>query len=281
MNLGFSTWLKRLKSYAWRSQSVLRFFLLGLGIVICSSSLMIGIHSLLGLPSLAQETGSSSQSIEALIPAPQPHPLPPALATWHDSTNQGDYFSEIEPTRLGYLVWSQFPIRVYIEPVLPGVGVDRAQDWVTAVTQAVEEWRAYLPLALVDSADTADISVWRTAPPLQIGDPSNSRNPSQRPLRARSAETRYQVYVDRPANAPAVLAHRFTILLRPGQTENYIKAAARHELGHAFGIWGHSLLETDVMYFSQVRNPPPISTRDINTLKRVYEQPTRLGWTLP
>jgi predicted Zn-dependent protease len=32
------------------------------------------------------------------------------------------------------------------------------------------------------------------------------------------------------------------------------------------------------MYFSQVREPPPISARDINTLKRIYQQPTRLGW---
>ncbi|MFN4955672.1 MAG: peptidase, partial [Aphanizomenon sp.] len=34
------------------------------------------------------------------------------------------------------------------------------------------------------------------------------------------------------------------------------------------------------MYFSQVRNPPFISVRDVNTLKRVYEQPTGLGWSV-
>jgi predicted Zn-dependent protease len=33
-----------------------------------------------------------------------------------------------------------------------------------------------------------------------------------------------------------------------------------------------------VPYFSQVRNPPPISPRDVNTLKRIYQQPTSLGW---
>jgi len=46
------------------------------------------------------------------------------------------------------------------------------------------------------------------------------------------------------------------------------------------GIWGHSLLQTDIMYFSQVRKPPFISIRDVNTLKRVYEQPTSLGWSI-
>ena len=75
-----------------------------------------------------------------------------------------------------------------------------------------------------------------------------------------------------------VLSHRFAVYLNPNQVGKYVPATARHELGHALGIWGHSLLETDVLYFSQVRNPPAISARDVNTLKRVYEQPTRLGW---
>ena len=103
-------------------------------------------------------------------------------------------------------------------------------------------------------------------------------SPDGKPTRARSAETRYEFYVRHEANSGAVLSHRFTILLSPNQVGPYIKAAARHELGHALGIWGHSPLETDTLYFSQVRNPPPISSRDLNTLKRIYEQPTRLGW---
>ena len=76
------------------------------------------------------------------------------------------------------------------------------------------------------------------------------------------------------------LYHRFAILLSPSQTGNYLLAAARHELGHALGIWGHSKLQSDALYFSQVRNPPLISARDVNTLKRVYEQPTNLGWNI-
>jgi hypothetical protein len=30
-----------------------------------------------------------------------------------------------------------------------------------------------------------------------------------------------------------------------------------------------------------VNAPPDISERDLRTLKRVYEQPTRLGWPIP
>jgi predicted Zn-dependent protease len=60
----------------------------------------------------------------------------------------------------------------------------------------------------------------------------------------------------------------------------YIASAARHEFGHALGIWGHSPQPEDVMYYSQVQSPPNISPRDINTLKKIYQQTTRLGGVL-
>ncbi len=74
------------------------------------------------------------------------------------------------------------------------------------------------------------------------------------------------------------MSHYCTIFLNPHQTSKYIQAAARHELGHALGIWGHSPVASDALYFSQVSDLVTISGRDINTLKRVYQQPTRLGW---
>jgi predicted Zn-dependent protease len=147
------------------------------------------------------------------------------------------------------------------------------------VLQAVQEWNVYLPLEVVDRLEGADISILRSRPPLQA-----SVNPETGQLnlpRARAAQTRYEFYLRQiPDASEAILSHRFTIQLSPDQTVEYTLATARHELGHAFGIWGHSPLETDVMYFSQVRNPPQISVRDINTLKRIYEQPTPLGWAL-
>ncbi|NEQ28971.1 MAG: peptidase, partial [Microcoleus sp. SIO2G3] len=144
-------------------------------------------------------------------------------------------------------------------------------NWVNAVQQAIAEWNSYLPLVQVDRAEIADIAIWCRTPPLQLT--------GGRLGRVRSAETRFEIEIDR-AGSEAVLSHRFQIWLRPDQTAIYLQAAARHELGHALGIWGHSLAATDAMYFSQVRNPPLISARDINTLKRIYQQPTRLGWTL-
>ncbi|HEY9669682.1 MAG TPA: peptidase [Coleofasciculaceae cyanobacterium] len=217
------------------------------------------------------------------LPAPQIHPLPTPLAQWQDATDAGDYFSQIKPTPLGYLIWSQFPIRIYVErpkdPTEASASIQRFQKWVDAVLQAVQEWTLYLPLEVVTQPEVADIAILHERPPLQA---SFNRETGQFNIpRARSAETRYEFYLGQAKNASQqILLQRFTIKLSPHQTADYTLATARHELGHALGIWGHSPFPTDTMYFSQVRNPPQISARDINTLKRIYEQPTRLGWTL-
>ena len=228
---------------------------------------------------MIQATPSIAQDSPKLPPL-QAHPLPPTLAQWQPSS-QDDYFSAIQAIEVGYLVWSRFPVKVYVQPVDPAANQsvnpydhDRAQAWVTAVTQAVQDWTPFLPLAIVPSPVGADIQVLRTVPPLQQASGGTS------PPRVRSAETRYKLFVDRPANAPARLTHRFTVKLSPNQTPAYTLATARHELGHAIGIWGHSPVKTDVMYFAQVSTPPAISSRDLNTLKRIYQQPTRLEWDI-
>jgi predicted Zn-dependent protease len=235
--------------------------------------LLAGWLLLQATPSIAQDS--------PMLPPLQAHPLPPTLAHWQ-SSSQDDYFSAIQAIEVGYLVWAQFPVKVYVQPIDQVTNQyerDRAQAWVTAVTQAVQDWTPYLPLVIVTSPVGAEIQVLRTVPPLQRSSPGTAGDPTTLP-RVRSAETRYELFIDRPANAPARLTHRFTVKLSPNQTPAYTLATARHELGHAIGIWGHSPLATDVMYFAQVSNPPAISSRDVNTLKRIYEQPTQLEWDI-
>lgn len=216
-----------------------------------------------------EPSSTGAESSPAALPSLQVHPLPPVLANWQDATDSGDYFSQVEPVKVGYLIWSRFPVKIYIE----SAGSRSSQQWASAVLEAVREWNVYLPLEITEGSETADITIWHRRPPLQMSGDGNIS-------RARSAETRYEFYISHPINLPAILSHRFTISLSPNQTGRYIQAAARHELGHALGIWGHSPLETDALYFSQVRTPPSISTRDINTLKRIYAQPTQLGWPM-
>ena len=230
----------------------------------------------------------------ATLPNAQIHPLPSTLAQWRDPQQSGDYFDQVQAVAVNYLVWSTFPVRVYVEPPTAAEQVNpftakRARIWVTAVEKAVQEWNAYLPLKRVDQAEDADIQIARSPLALRFDrthqDGENRKLPI---LRARSAETRFELYAKKPPTAgsdatsdqPSILFHRVTVYIRPDQAADYLQAAARHELGHALGIWGHSPQQTDALYFSQVRNPAKISARDLNTLKRVYEQPTRLGWTI-
>jgi predicted Zn-dependent protease len=245
-----------------RSITALALFI-GTGLLI----VCINLHSSYGFTIIPKYVYSGSVISLSTSPIPKPHPLPPTLAQWQDSTNSGDYFSQVTTTQVGYLVWSQFPIRVYVEPP-KSVKEKQAQVWVNGVLQGVKEWSNYLPLTIVEQPESADITIVQKAPPLQISPGSNIP-------RARSAQTTYELYTTNK-----VLSHRFTILLSPSQTGEYLIAATRHEFGHALGIWGHSPLQTDALYFSQVRNPLPISSRDVNTLKRIYEQPTSLGWSL-
>lgn len=219
-------------------------------------SLALGGDALTGLPTVI-----SPKSLDA-VPL-KTHPLPLTLAQWQDTTQSGDYFSEIQPTEAGYLIWSQFPISVYL--AVPQ-GDRRSQAWLEAVSQAVREWQVYLPLELTDQPETANITFYYQRPPLKL-------SPDGQILRARTAEAVYDLSVT-PAGT---LKHQFKIYLTPSQSAEYTLATSRHELGHALGIWGHSPSPTDVMYFSQVRQPPVISPRDVNTLKRIYQQQTRLG----
>lgn len=236
----------------------------------------LGISLLMGQPGSAQLPPAAPnvpQQPTLSFPPAQPHPLPQTLVDWQG--NGDNYFDQVVPLEVGYLIWSEFPVRVYVDRhVKEGWEANAVQAWTTEVETAIAEWAAYFPLEQVEQADQADITIYRQAPPLELGDDG-------KPKRIRSAQTQFQLYIKRQPGEPATLVHRFKILLRPNQIGRYARAAARHELGHALGIWGHSSVETDALYFSQVRQPQPISPRDINTLKQIYQQPTKLGWPLP
>ncbi len=204
------------------------------------------------------------------------HPLPEKLASAKTDPNASNYFDEIQTTKVGYLIWSQFPVQIHIAATTSQAtdGNNRHQNqssWYQAVEAAIEEWQPYFPLTLVEKPESADIRIWNRRPPLELDDRGNL-------VRARAGQVKYKLYLKSTENS-CILSHRFDIFLNPHQAPSYLRATIRHELGHALGIWGHSPVKTDTMYFSQVQNPSPISQRDINTLRRIYQQPTRLGWS--
>lgn len=204
--------------------------------------------------------------------------MPKFLSDWQDPNNTGDYFREVEPTPLGYLIWSHFPVTIFIEQPIAdheSAASQRFKDWVSTVRSAIAEWNLYLPLQEITQPETANITIWRSQPEREI-----KLNPETRLYdipRAIAAETNYQFYLQQN---PTQIAHKMKIEISPNYTGISLLATIRHELGHAFGIWGHSPQPSDALYFSQVSDPPAISPRDINTLKKIYQQPTKLGWKI-
>lgn len=217
------------------------------------------------------------------LPALQVRPLPESLATAVVAPERGDYLDRIEPTLLGYLLWSRFPVRVYVAPGTANndgqtLTPQQARVWQQAVEGALQEWGAYLPLERALEPEAADILVRHQSPKLRITrDPETGRLRS----RARAGEARYEFYVRQELTGPPTLAHRMLVDLAPTNSLRALQATARHELGHAMGLWGHSEDPTDALYLKQVGEPPPISDRDANTLIRLYQQPSRLGGPLP
>jgi predicted Zn-dependent protease len=219
------------------------------------------------------------------LPPAKVHPLPKFLLKRQDWLNQGDYFDQVKATPLGYLVWSKFPVQVFVEESESrenSSANQRFQAWTAKVRQAIAEWNIYFPLQETPDRDMADIVILRSLPKRTI-----KLNPDTGLYdipRAIAAQTNYEFYLTTEGGEPvtkdpAVIAMRMMMQISPNFTGVSLLATVRHELGHALGIWGHSPESGDALYFSQVSNPPAISPRDINTLKKIYQQPTRLGWT--
>ncbi|MEY2856778.1 MAG: hypothetical protein RLZZ74_1090 [Cyanobacteriota bacterium] len=204
------------------------------------------------------------------------HTLPQSLSLW-EQNNQRDYFDQIETTPLGYLVWSEFPLKVYVDSVPPEntAANQRFQQWTAAARKAIAEWNVYLPLKEVTDKETADILVLRSSPARSVKlDPDTGLYDIPRAV---TAQTNYKFYLTKD---PVAIAFRMTMEVSPNFAGVSLLATIRHEFGHALGIWGHSPKSSDALYFSQVSDPPAISVGDINTLKKIYQQPTKLGWRI-
>lgn len=221
---------------------------------------------------------------EACPPASRSSPLPlpsgPLLrppsqppAAGGISLNPGrstpDYRERLATTAWG---WPRLPHWcVWVEP--PAAG-DRWQLlWSHAVEQALSHWQQQLSLQRVADPASAQVRILRRRPPLLPGPDGRLRASHGRALLSllqveRNGQLRAEPSID--------------VWLSPGQRPAAMQATALHELGHAFGLWGHSDDPADAMAATPTADAVlQLSPRDRSTLLWLYAQPTRFGLPSP
>lgn len=195
-----------------------------------------------------------------------PAPDPPATAA------TADYRHRLRSTPHGWPVLPHWC--VWVEPAPAGMPADLWQQrWQEAVSRALDHWRSLLSLELVESPDAAHVRLFRRRPPLR-GDREGRGRASH------GRATLRLVQVDRGAGLR--LEPWVEVLISPAQRSEAMEATALHELGHAFGLWGHSDDPRDAMAVSP--GPQPVrslTARDRATLRWLYSQPSRFGQPLP
>ncbi|MEO1002456.1 MAG: peptidase [Cyanobacteria bacterium J06638_7] len=195
---------------------------------------------------------SQSPLAAAAEPPEQPLPQQPDPAG-------ADYRHRLRPTPYGWPRLHHWCL--WIEPgATEGPAARWDLAWAGAVTTALARWREVLPLTVVGDPQRAQVLVWRRRPPLRGGRASHGRAELQLLVVERGGER--------------ALEPRVTVSISPGQRPEAIEATALHELGHAFGLWGHSDDAADAM--AAVPGATPVrslSPRDRATLNWLQQQP--------
>ena len=142
------------------------------------------------------------------------------------------------------------------------------QRWTLALESALSSWEEVLLITRVISPARAHIQIFQRRPPRRrIGShwrASNGRSRLQVVEVQRRGQWRLEPHVD--------------VLVSPELRASVIEATAVHELGHAFGIWGHSPQPDDVMAVHQNQKPVlNLSQRDRVTLNWLYQITTGFG----
>ena len=179
------------------------------------------------------------------------------------------YASSIATTSLGPPVLKHWCVWVQPAAATPANRWD--QRWLDEVSSALTSWGALVPLTLVDHPDQANVLIHRQRP---------ARRQVAGVWRASNGRTQLQV-VDVQRQGRRRLEPLVKVMVSPGLRAEALQATALHELGHAFGLWGHSSVPTDVLAISQGERPVLVpSQRDRLTLEWVMQQTTRFGSTL-
>jgi len=205
-------------------------------------------------------------------------PLEASLAPL-DVEVAGTYTKQLSTTDRGLPVLPRWC--VWVEPLPERRVSPWDRRWLDAVDAALVTWANHLEVVRVKDQDRAQIHLHRRRPP---------RKQIQGKWRASHGLSTLQILLVRRRSAARVVKQQvpgpqpfrlepfITVLISPGQRREAIEATALHELGHAFGLWGHSDEAADAMAVSP--GPAPVlelSERDKRTLLWLQAQPTSFG----
>ncbi|WP_255099574.1 peptidase [Synechococcus sp. L2F] len=186
------------------------------------------------------------------------------------------YSHRLTPTPAGWARLARWC--VWVEPaaasgaIAPAAAASLESRWQQAVNAALASWAEELVIVRVTDPAQAQVLVRRQRPPLrELGGR----------LRASHGRASLQVLEVQRAGRWR-LEPRVEVLISPGQRQLAIQATALHELGHAFGLWGHSDDPADALAAVPGRQPVvALTARDRATLRWLQAQPSRFGQPLP
>ncbi len=210
------------------------------------------------------ETTRSAEISSRLMPAAiAPAPFSPSLAS-----SPQDYRDRLSTTLVGWPRMDRWC--VWVEPVsAEGAGARWDRQWLGAVESALARWGEVLPIDRTDTETAAQVRILRRRPPLRLGPEGGSRASHGRAILRLTEVLKDGTWWLEP---------RVEVLISPGQRALATEATALHELGHAFGLWGHSDEPGDAM--AGVPGPQPVlelSPRDRATVNWLYAQPSPFG----
>ena len=183
-----------------------------------------------------------------------------------DLTNAPGYGSRLATSSSGFPVLPLWC--VWVQPAESAEPNRWEIRWLGAVDRALDEWSAVLPIIRVDDPERAHIRVERRRPP---------RRRLADGWRASNGRSVLQV-LEVQRQGVWRLEPNVTVMVSPELRSESQQATALHELGHAFGLWAHSLDRSDAMAPVQGASPVlKLSPRDQQTLEWVRQQPSQFG----